>query len=382
MNSLKEGSKIRANHLNGGGSLPKSGYAAHEKLQSKKSWKLLAIALGACVMLSACGNSNSITSEQAEQQSKEQTTNANEASESTHQEENSGTEVSAIITPDNFIDTLMNGSKDAIYSQMSPELKEALTLEQFTTSADQFLEGVTSFDLVVDAKVNHLTEFAWKDQTGTKGIQAYFTEANQIEGLLIQPLELHEDTDQTFTKTEFQFPMKGEWYVFWGGNDVMSNYHYEHETQRYALDIIRTKEAFSYNGDAKVNENYYAFGEPLYAAADGTVVEIKNDIPDNTPGVMNPEEPAGNNVVIDHGNGEYSITGHIKEGSVSVKKGDKVKQGDLIGELGNSGNSSEAHLHFQVSDGQDLFTSRSVNIRWADQSQQLTRGNTIQGLPE
>jgi murein DD-endopeptidase MepM/ murein hydrolase activator NlpD len=382
MNRLHESSKIKEQHSNYDGDQLESEYATHEKLQSKKSWKLLAIALGACVMLSACGNSNSITSEQAEQKSKEQTTNVNEASESTHQEENSGTEVSAIITPDNFIDTLMNGSKDAIYSQMSPELKEALTLEQFKTSADQFLEGVSSFDLVVNAKVNHLTEFAWKDQTGTKGIQAYFTEANQIEGLLIQPLEPHEDTDQKFTNTEFQFPMKGEWYVFWGGNDVMSNYHYEHETQRYALDIIRTKEAFSYNGDLKVNENYYAFGEPLYAAADGTVVDIKNDIPDNIPGVMNPEHPAGNNVVIDHGNGEYSITGHIKEGSVAVKKGDKVKQGDLIGELGNSGNSSEAHLHFQVSDGPDLFTSRSVNIRWADQSQQLTRGNTIQGLPE
>ncbi|WKL00462.1 M23 family metallopeptidase [Paenibacillus amylolyticus] len=68
--------------------------------------------------------------------------------------------------------------------------------------------------------------------------------------------------------------------------------------------------------------------------------------------------------------------------AVFRSKGDKLKQGDPIGELGNSGNSSEAHLHFQVSDGPDLFTSRSINIRWADQSQQFTRGNTIQGLPE
>ncbi|MBT2284449.1 M23 family metallopeptidase [Paenibacillus polymyxa] len=287
-----------------------------------------------------------------------------------------------MVTPDNFIDTLMTGSKDAIYSQFSPELKETLTLEQFKTSADSFLEGVESWEQVVDAKMNQLSEYAWKDQTGTKGILAYFSKENQIDGLLIQPLETHEDTDQKFTKTEFHFPLKGEWYVFWGGNDVMSNYHYEHETQRYALDIVRAKEGFSYNGDAKVNASYHAFGEPLYAAADGTVVEIKNDIPDNVPGVMNPEEPAGNYVVIDHGQGEYSITAHIKKGSVAVKKGDKLKQGDLIGELGNSGNSSEAHLHFQVSDGPDLFTSRSINIRWADQSQQLTRGNTIQGLPE
>ncbi|WP_440117534.1 M23 family metallopeptidase [Paenibacillus sp. QZ-Y1] len=365
----------RESHLN-------SEQASHNKLQSRKGWKVLAIALSACVILSACGNGKSITSDQAEEKSAEQISNNNESSENSNQEQNTNSEVSTTVTPDNLIDTLMNGSKDAIYSQFSPELKEAITLEKFKTSASEFLKGVTSLDQVFAAEINNLTEFAWKDQTGTKGIRAYFTEANQIDGLLIQPLVTHEDTDQKFTKTEFHFPLKGEWYVFWGGDDVMSNYHYEHETQRYALDIIRSKEGFSYKGDTKVNASYHAFGEPLYAAADGTVVDIKNDIPDNIPGVMNPEEPAGNNVVIDHGQGEYSITAHIKKGSVTVKKGDKLKQGDLIGELGNSGNSSEAHLHFQVSDGPGLFTSRSINIRWADKSQQLTRGNTIQALPE
>ncbi|WP_405131647.1 M23 family metallopeptidase [Paenibacillus sp. FSL H8-0317] len=352
------------------------------KLQNKRGWKVLAITLGACVILSACGNSNSITSDQAEQQSAEQASNTNKEGENTHQEQDSASAGTAMVTPDNFVDTLMKGSSEDIYRQLSPQMKEAITLENLKTSADEFLEGVTSLDQVFAAEMNNLTEFAWKDQTGTKGIRAYFTEANQIDGLLIQPLETHKNTDQKFTKTEFHFPLKGEWYVFWGGNDVMSNYHYEHETQRYALDIIRSKEGFSYNGDAKVNASYHAFGQPLYAAADGTVVDTKNDISDNIPGVMNPEEPAGNYVVIDHGNNEYSITGHIKEGTVSVKKGDKLKQGDPIGELGNSGNSSEAHLHFQVSDGPDLFTSRSINIRWADQTQQLTRGNTIQGLPE
>ncbi|KOY15600.1 hypothetical protein AMS66_16030 [Paenibacillus xylanivorans] len=287
-----------------------------------------------------------------------------------------------MVTPDNFIDTLMKGSKDVIYNQFSLELKEEVTLEQFKEATDNFLKDVTSWDQVVNAKMNNLAEHAWRDQTGTKGVRVYFTEDNQIVSLSIQPLETHEDTDLKLTQTEFKLPMKGEWYVFWGGNDVLSNYHYEHETQRYALDIIRAKKGFSYDGDSQLNESYYAYGEPLHAAADGTVVEIKNDISDNTPGVMNAEEPAGNFVVIDHGHGEYSITAHIKEGTISVKKGDKVKQGDLIGELGNSGNSSEAHLHFQVSDGPDLFTSRSVNIRWADQSQQLTRGKTIQGLPE
>ncbi|WP_145410141.1 M23 family metallopeptidase [Paenibacillus xylanexedens] len=381
MNNMHEELKRTRRRKNEATTDATSKYVAQVKVQTKKGWRLFAMSLAACMILSAC--SSNVSSDQAGEQSAEQTSSSTPVVENKENdkledaEKQSGTEVQAVITPDNFLDTLLNGSKDEIYSQMSPALKEAVSLEEFKSSADSFLQGVTTLDQVVDVQMNNLTERVWKDATGTKGIRAYFSET-QIEGLSIHALEPHEDTDNRFTQTEFQFPMKGDWFVFWGGNDVLSNYHYEHETQRYALDIVRTKDNFSYLDDPTKNENYYAFGEPLYASADGTVVEIKNDIPDNTPGVMNAEEPAGNFVVIDHGNDEYSITAHLKEGSVAVKKGDKVKQGDLIGELGNSGNSSEAHLHFQVSDGADLFTSRSINIRWADQSQQLTRGNTIQ----
>ncbi|MET3937737.1 hypothetical protein ABIC22_000549 [Paenibacillus sp. PvP094] len=380
MNRIHMGSKRRAKMFIQKERM-KAGYDVQKDLRrSHKSWKLLAAALGACVLLSACGTTES--SDQRERPSAEQASSDAPAAENTNKEETNSATEDAMITPEHFIDTLMNGSKEDIYNQMSPELQDTISLEEFKTSVDSFTEGVTSWEQVTKVKMNNLMEHSWKDQTGTRGIQAYFAEDHQIDGLLIQPLETYEETDKAFTKTEFQFPMKGEWFVFWGGNDVMSNYHYAHESQRYAVDIIRTKEDSSYQGEAAVNENYYAFGEPLYAAADGTVVEVKNDIPDNTPGVMNAEEPAGNVVVIDHGNGEYSVTAHLKEGSAAVKTGDKVKQGDLIGQLGNSGNSSEAHLHFQVSDGPDLFTSRSIQIRWADQSQVLTRGNTFQGLPE
>ncbi|MGQ8871072.1 M23 family metallopeptidase [Paenibacillus sp. TSA_86.1] len=350
-----------------------------------KKWKLLLLTLAAFAVLSAC-TSNKITSDEAEQAEKQATEQASgqkdNQSDTAGKEQNEGLKDNKAVSPDNLIDTLTNGSKDAIYEQFTPEMKQAVSLKDFKSSADSFLKGVKSWAPDYRTEMNGLTEYAWVDDTGTKGIRAYFTEDHQIAGLSITLLESHPDTDNKLTKTEFQFPMKGEMYVFWGGHNVMANYHYEHETQRYALDIVQTKDGASYQGDAKDNANYYAFGKPLYAAADGTVVEIKNDIEDNVPGVMNPEQPAGNYVVIDHGNKEYSITGHIKKGSVAVKKGDKVKQGDRIGDLGNSGNSSEAHLHFQVSDGPDLFTSQSLNIRWADQSQELTRGNTVQGLPE
>lgn len=135
-----------------------------------KSWKLLAAALGMCVMLSACGTSES--SEPQEQLLVEQTA-----------------EEGTMITPDNFMDTLMNGSKEDIYNQMSPELQGIISLDEFKTTADSFMEGVASWEKVAEFKMNHLVESSWKDQTGTKGIQASFAEDHQIAGLLIQPLE-------------------------------------------------------------------------------------------------------------------------------------------------------------------------------------------------
>ncbi|MFD1906548.1 hypothetical protein ACFSQ7_25100 [Paenibacillus rhizoplanae] len=120
-----------------------------------KSWKLLAAAIGMCVMLSACGTSEA--SEPQEQLPVEQTAKED-----------------AMITPDNFIDTLMKGSKEDIYKQISPELQGIISLDEFKTSVDSFMEGVTSWNKVTEVKLNHLVDRSWKDQMGTKGLQASF----------------------------------------------------------------------------------------------------------------------------------------------------------------------------------------------------------------
>ena len=100
---------------------------------------MLAPALGACVLLSACGATES--SDQREQPSAEQTSSASPAAENTNKEETNSAEEDVMITPEHFIDTLMNGSKEDIYNQMSPELKETISLEEFKTSVDSFTEG-------------------------------------------------------------------------------------------------------------------------------------------------------------------------------------------------------------------------------------------------
>jgi murein DD-endopeptidase MepM/ murein hydrolase activator NlpD len=75
---------------------------------------------------------------------------------------------------------------------------------------------------------------------------------------------------------------------------------------------------------------------------------------------------AGNLVVIAHGEGEFSMYVHLKPGSVRVEKGQKVKAGDEIAALGSSGNSTEPHLHFQVTKGPDVTAAAAIPVRFVD----------------
>ena len=74
----------------------------------------------------------------------------------------------------------------------------------------------------------------------------------------------------------------------------------------------------------------------------------------------------GNQIVIDHGNGEFSFYAHLKPGSLLVKPGDRVQRGQRIAAVGGSGNSTEPHLHFHVCDSADLMRATAIPIRWKE----------------
>jgi hypothetical protein len=129
-----------------------------------------------------------------------------------------------------------------------------------------------------------------------------------------------------------------------------------HLSQRFAIDWeqIDGKNTI-YTGDPKVPANYHIYGKPVIAVADGTVVGTRNDLNDQVPGALPAniplDEADGNFVVLDIGSGLYVNYAHMRRGSVKVKLGDKVRRGDLIGEVGNTGNSLAPHMHLHVMDG-------------------------------
>ena len=150
------------------------------------------------------------------------------------------------------------------------------------------------------------------------------------------------------TQTELELPFDDEWWVFWGGRSVSENYHAAHKVQRFALDIVQKVNGSTHSGNGSQNENYYCFGKRLNAPGAGKVITVMNNVPDNIPGQFNRDVPEGNHVIIDHENGEFSMLAHFKEGSIIVSVGDVVTKGQELGKAGNSGNSSEPHLHYQL----------------------------------
>lgn len=140
-------------------------------------------------------------------------------------------------------------------------------------------------------------------------------------------------------------------------------------SRRFAFDFRKMKAGVSFSGDARDVRAHYVYGEKVFAVADGTVAVARDGFPDNIPRTaagFTPALPvtldnlAGNTVVIALGDGQFASYAHLQPGSVQVKPGQRVKRGQWLGRVGNSGDAREPHLHFQLTSNADILASEGA----------------------
>ena len=137
-----------------------------------------------------------------------------------------------------------------------------------------------------------------------------------------------------------------------------------YSAERFAIDWVKVgpNGDSRHNGSAR-NENWWGWGEPVLAVADGEITEVVDGIPDNTPRVLPPvtlDNIAGNHFILQIAPNRYVTYAHLQNGSIKVRLHEHVHRGDVLALLGNSGNTTGAHLHLQVTDRNSVLQSQGI----------------------
>ncbi|MBQ0982995.1 M23 family metallopeptidase [Streptomyces sp. F63] len=183
-------------------------------------------------------------------------------------------------------------------------------------------------------------------------------------------------------------PVRGRWRALNSPAGKVPSHGTRVYGQSHAIDLVREAEpgererpAFGWWPVARRNGDFPAFGEPVRAVADGTVVRVRDGRRDHlgrtswpalpyffaeamVRGCGTPAAVVGNHVVLDLGGGTYALYAHLRRRSVTVREGDRVSAGQRLAATGNSGNSTEPHLHFQLMDRPDPLEARGVPFHW------------------
>jgi hypothetical protein len=195
----------------------------------------------------------------------------------------------------------------------------------------------------------------------------------QIIGMIVIPLKFKDNIpsfDNFKSEISYCLPFKGKWVAVNGCFRKEYSHSWDIPTQRYAYDFIILDESNkSYDNDFKNVTSYYCYDKEILSPADGVVVEIKNNSQDSVilnknKFIFKAKHIAGNYIVIRHAENEYSTLAHLKKDSIKVKVGDTVSKGQVIALCGNSGNSTEPHLHFQLQTGQNFYNSAGLPIHF------------------
>jgi murein DD-endopeptidase MepM/ murein hydrolase activator NlpD len=255
------------------------------------------------------------------------------------------------------------GNYDSIFNMFDSNMKTALPQKATT----DFLSGIQKnagkivtrdFQKYVHGS---FASYKTKFEKALLSVNISIDAQSSINGIEVTPFIEEKVSALKRNITHLEFPAKGEWTIIWGGDTKELNYHVESKAQKNAFDIlIKGDSNKSYQTNGKTNEDYYAFGKQLNAPCNAEVVLVVDGIKDNIPGEMNPIYVPGNTVILKTSKNEFLFFAHFKQHSIVVKQGQKLQKGQLLGLCGNSGNSSEPHIHFHIQDTENMMTATGI----------------------
>ena len=251
---------------------------------------------------------------------------------------------------DRMVKAINAADYEGMRKDFNQTMLEAFPVERSRTFFSKEISGkfgkITKLE-PPECKSAAVVVFVARCERGTLDFTLVLDERGRVAGMLFRPgsdLPVPE-----MNQTKLALPFNGRWLVVWGGDTTELNHHHHDRAQRFAFDLLGVgADGKTHKGDGSRNEDYYAFGREVLAPADGVVTEVIDGVRDNVPGSMNPLSALGNAVFIQHGKHEVSVLAHFEQGSIKVKAGDLVKKGQVLGLCGNSGNSSEPHIHYHL----------------------------------
>jgi hypothetical protein len=241
--------------------------------------------------------------------------------------------------------------------RFSPELEESFGLEKREKFLARWKEKNDGALTLVSPRHISPTAAVYRIRGSFHGIERghdleiTLNENGKIIGLYFRPRPPRPALLER-NRTSLRLPLAGRVLVSWGGDRERENRNHHAVTmQQKAFDLLAVdEEGKSRRGRDETNADFYCWGKKVLAPAPGIIREVIDGVHDNVPGRMNSFVVTGNAVILQHAEGEVSFFGHLQHGSIKVQVGERVAAGDTLGLCGNSGNSSEPHLHYHVQD--------------------------------
>ena len=177
-------------------------------------------------------------------------------------------------------------------------------------------------------------------------------------------------------------PIDGPITVAWGGPSARTNHHVSSPAERWGYDLLVTVEGSSHLGSGRNVADFYAYDRPVHAPAGGHVIDVHDGEPDAQPGRPEPQRGGGNYIVVEIAPRQYLFLVHLRTGTIRVQKGDEIRRGDVVAHIGNSGNTSEPHLHLHVQDTPRAGDGQGVPVYFGHYVVAHTNETVARGMPE